>query len=85
MTIQEMFNLLRDYRDAVCKEHNAAIMGAKDLVNTMIHTQHIANEVFLYLPQFTPMSCKLCKHTGCNRKRDRGVCGEYEVELLKPE
>lgn len=53
MTIQEMFNLLRDYRDAVCKEHNAAIMGAKDLVQTMIHTQHIANEVFLYLPQFT--------------------------------
>lgn len=44
---------------------------------------HLALKVADYLPRFTPMSCKHCKHAGCNRKRERGVCDEYEVEPLK--
>lgn len=82
MTIQEMFNLLRDYRDAVDRvnNHNDETL-TPELRACITEEYHLALKVADYLPRFTPMDCKHCKHTGCNRKRERGVCSEYEVEL----
>lgn len=82
MTIQEMFNLLRDYKydtdrvDLICM----ADVDREEKIGAMISQQLKANAVAVYLPFFTPMECKYCIHTYCNRKRSRGVCEEYEVE-----
>ena len=84
MTIQEMFNLLLKYRNAVYEARTAPRGTAQKQVKDRRMT-NIEIEVSTYLPMFNPMDCKHCKHTGCNRKRERGVCDEYEVELLKSE
>lgn len=81
MTIQEMFDLLREYRDAVSKVNNH-----QDQVLTPELRKAITDELLLaqkvtnYLPKFTPMRCCYCMHSGCNRKRQNGVCNEYEVK-----
>jgi hypothetical protein len=81
MTIQEMFDLLRDYRDAVDKvnNHNDETL-TPELKKAITEEYHLAQKVAYYLPMFTPMSCKHCKnHKACNREREKGVCEEYEV------
>ena len=84
MTIQEMFDLLRDYRDAVDKVNNHADTTlTPELRKTIMEEYHLAQKVAHYLPRFTPMKCEHCKHAGCNRKRASGVCSEYEVESLE--
>jgi hypothetical protein len=82
MTIQEMFDLLRGYRDAVYE----ARVAPRGTCQRQVKERRMTNieiQASSYLPMFTPMDCKHCKHTNCNRKRGRGVCSEYEVELNK--
>lgn len=82
MTIQEMFNLLRDYRDAADKVNNRADATlTPELRELIIEEKHIAEKVACYLPMFTPMSCRHCIHyRNCNRSRPFNVCDEYDVE-----
>jgi hypothetical protein len=82
MTIQEMFNLLRDYKDDTDRVNLMCMsyVDEEEKICAMISQQRKANKVAVYLPFFTPMECKDCIHTYCNRKRSRGVCEEYEVE-----
>ena len=86
MTIQEMFDLLRDYRDSVSAVNNIRVAELSHLddetMDALRREYHLALDVFSYLPKFTPMRCKHCIHQNCNRKRDKGVCAEYEVSGL---
>lgn len=86
MTIQEMFDLLRDYRDSVSAVNNIPVAELPHLgdgtMDALRREYHLALEVFNYLPKFTPMRCKHCIHQSCNRKREKGVCTEYEVSGL---
>ena len=89
MTIQEMFDLLRDYRDAVDKVNNHADTTLTPMMKKMIMEEyHLAQEVAHYLPRFTPMHCKHCRYnsTDCirnNRQVGLDYCGFYEVESLE--
>ncbi len=79
MTIQEMFNLTSTFLDALTQTEGACLRDVTPQVENLITLQDSMNRLFCYLPMFSPMDCKHCKHTGCNRKRERGVCDEYEV------
>lgn len=83
MTIQGMFNLLRDYRDAADKVNNHADTTlTPELKELIIEEKHIAEKVACYLPMFTPMRCKHCVNADkCNFRREIGVCNEYNVKL----
>lgn len=79
MTIQEMFNLTNTFLDASNRTDGALLRGVAPHIENIITLQDSMNRLCCYLPMFTPMDCKHCKHTTCNRKRERGVCSEYEV------
>lgn len=83
MTIQEMFDLTSTFLDRLSKFEGESLQGVAHDINTTISLQDSITRLYCYLPMFTPMDCKHCKHTNCNRKRGRGVCSEYEVELNK--
>ncbi len=82
MTIQDMFYLLHRYWGAAYEARVAPRGTCQKQVKDRRMT-NIEKLVSPYLPMFNPMDCKHCKHTNCNRKRGRGVCSEYEVELNK--
>lgn len=84
MTTQEMFDLLRDYAEAVRRVDEAAIGSPEEqgfLVELALNKKRIAEKVAENLPLFTPMSCRNCVHyQHCNRSRPFAVCEEYDVE-----
>lgn len=89
MTIQEMFDLLREYRDAVDKVNN--LNGESltlELINAKTEKSLLALRVIYYLPKFTPMHCKKCRYYSvdcvkANRPFGIDYCGLYDVESIK--
>lgn len=85
MTIQEMFNLLRDYRNTVNVVHDIPLhemtAPSEDAEKAFLNGYAMEKKVAEYLPRFTPMSCRHCIHyRNCNRSRPFNVCDEYDVE-----
>ena len=78
MTIQEMLKEIDHFLQIMGK------LGVQPLtpngMNDLYDLQDSLARISCFLPKFVPMHCKNCKHTGCNRKRERGVCSEYEVQ-----
>ena len=87
MTVQEMFKLLHEYRDAVY-EARIAPRGTCQRQNKERRMTHLEIEVSTYLPKFTPMHCRHCRYytRECvSKNRPLGVdfCSFYEVEQAK--
>lgn len=88
MTIQEMFDLLRDYRDAVTKVNNlASLYPVTEEVKATIKKEYdLAKKVAEYLPRFTPMKCEHCFHYGActqlEKITNKDFCVHYEVMPL---
>ena len=89
MTIQEMFDLLREYRDAADRVNNHSDTTlTPDLRACITEEYHLALEVAEYLPRFTPMHCKHCRFNTkecVSKNRPLGVdfCSLYEVPPIE--
>lgn len=92
MTIQEMFNLLIEYQDAVIRVNNIPVakLGQfaddPDIMGALQEEYKLAEEVYRYRPYFTPMHCKHCRFADtCMRDVNKqfGVdfCALYEIQL----
>ena len=92
MTIQEMFNLLLEYQDAVIRVNNIPVakLGKfaddPDIMGALQEEYRVAEKVYRYRHYFSPMHCKHCFHNHkckIEDKREFGkdFCSDYQVEL----
>ena len=85
MTIQQMFDLLREYRDSADRVNNHPDTTlTPDLRACITEEYHLSLKVTEYLPKFTPMHCRHCRYytRECvSKNRPAGVdfCSLYEV------
>lgn len=91
MTIQEMFNLLQEYRNAVSAVNNLPAKMAFDNLakaqkELLREEYRLALEAHNYLPYFTPMHCKHCRFSDTcmkevNKQFGVDFCALYEIQL----
>ena len=85
MKAQEMMDL----QDLIMRLMNTLLGDAVSLASTgnlperyhsrSEHLGVLEAKYTKYRPFFHPMNCMHCRHKKCNRKRENGVCDEYEV------